>query len=58
MELIENAMKAYEPCGFTNCSCFSAVMAKDLNIFKGTGISEAMINAVRTKYNLIYRHFL
>ncbi|GLV37914.1 rumi [Carabus blaptoides fortunei] len=56
LDTIESAVKSYSPCDSSNCTCYSSVITKDLKPFKQNGITQSMINAVRTrgtKYQII-----
>ncbi|XP_067134035.1 protein O-glucosyltransferase 1-like [Centruroides vittatus] len=53
---IEEALKLYEPCNATDCSCHKKVIEQDLAPWKTSGIMQEMLEAVKdrgTHYQII-----
>ncbi|XP_022257572.1 O-glucosyltransferase rumi homolog [Limulus polyphemus] len=56
LEKLEQALKEYEPCNATDCSCHTSVISRDLAPWKKKGISQALIQAAKergTHYQII-----
>lgn len=56
LKLIDQARRNYKPCNENRCNCHAGVMSHDLKIFKERGISEKLINNIKskgTKYQII-----
>uniref|UniRef100_A0A1B6HQ52 Glycosyl transferase CAP10 domain-containing protein n=1 Tax=Homalodisca liturata TaxID=320908 RepID=A0A1B6HQ52_9HEMI len=48
LALIQDSLKNYVNCPFSNCSCYADTITKDLSVFKN-GISDVMLNAAKTR---------
>ncbi|XP_060517910.1 O-glucosyltransferase rumi homolog [Cylas formicarius] len=49
LTLIEEAKRNYKPCNHNKCNCHGPVIAQDLKVFKERGISEKLIDNVKSK---------
>ncbi|XP_066143903.1 O-glucosyltransferase rumi homolog isoform X2 [Euwallacea fornicatus] len=49
LNLIQDAKHVYKPCNTNHCNCHAPVISQDFRMFKEKGISESLIQNVKTK---------